>query len=116
MLLASPPRAFPPRDVVVVLMVFRLEPPPCPIDIESDADWALEFEFDVVVCACPLMAANANTVAHATLIFSLFIRYSGLGLPPDLTTDHFPGFSVAYFFASPNCFQPLPNSLHESTQ
>ncbi|AOJ68044.1 hypothetical protein WS83_13960 [Burkholderia sp. MSMB2042] len=78
MLVASPPRAFPPRDDVVVLMVLRLEPPPCPIDTELDADCALEFEFDVV-CACPLIVANANTVAHATLIFSLFIRYSGLG-------------------------------------
>ncbi|WP_239511426.1 hypothetical protein [Burkholderia sp. JP2-270] len=74
--------ALPPRELVVLVFVLMLEPPPWPIAVDDVEDCALEVES--AVCAWAPIVVIANIAAHATLILLLFISLSGRGfdLPP----------------------------------
>ncbi|MCU9958404.1 MULTISPECIES: hypothetical protein [Burkholderia] len=70
--------ALPPRELVVLVFVLMLEPPPWPIAVDDVEDCALEVES--AVCAWAPIVVIANIAAHATLILLLFISLSGRGL------------------------------------
>ncbi|WP_423763460.1 hypothetical protein [Burkholderia sp. NLJ2] len=70
--------ALPPRELVLLVFVFMLEPPPWLMAVDDVEDCALEVES--AVCAWAPIVDIANIAAHATLILLLFISLSGRGL------------------------------------